>query len=157
MKKIIIALIIGICIAAGMIVWINGDHKPVKAVKVDTSTPRGVVEAYFTYINERDIDKVKSLYTERYNQPNDVWPSLKGLEYSKIISIKEITDKKLREGYSVYGPGSLTGIKDEDFVIYSVEYEEKFRFHKAENYIKEITVIRKDSYSPWLIDDFGEA
>lgn len=108
-----------------MIVWISGENRPAKAVKVDTSTPRGVVQAYFAYINERDIDKVKSLYTDRNKQPNVVWQSLKSLEYAKVISIKEITDKKIREGYSVYGPGSLTNVKDENFVMYRVEYKEK--------------------------------
>lgn len=146
----------GICIAAGIIVWISGDSKPAKAVKVDTSTPRGVVQAYFAYMNERDIDKVKSLYTDWNNQPNVVWPSLKSLEYAKVISIKEITDKKIREGYSVYGPGSLIGVRDENFVMYQVKYETKDRFHRPQIFTKEITIMRKNSDSPWLIDEFGE-
>lgn len=145
-----------ICIAAGMIVWISGKNRPAKAVKVDTSTPRGVVQAYFAYMNERDIEKVKSLYTDRNNQPNVVRPSLKSLEYAKVISIEEVTDKNIREGYSVHGPGSLIGVRDENFVIYKVEYEEKYRFHKAEKSINYITVMRKDSASPWLIDESGD-
>lgn len=155
-KKLVIMLLIGLCIAAGLIILISGNNQPSRTVKADTGSPRGVAEAYFTYMNARDTDKMRSLYTERNKQPNVVWPSLKNLEYAKIISIKEINDKKIREGYSVYGPGSLIGVKDENFVMYQVKYETKDRFHRPQIFNKEITIMRKSSDSPWLIDEFGE-
>lgn len=60
-----------------------------------------------------------------------------------------------------YGRGTINGVKEENVIIYKVNYKVKYKKDEIElqdsgSYEIWFTLIRKDKNSPWLIDDMGE-
>lgn len=120
--------------------------------------PRQVVENYFKYYNEKNREGLLSTLTEEYN--NTVW-GFENLEYIRANSITKDTNPIQKEAYMKYGRGNVNDIKEENVIVYRVEYEVKYKNDRisSQNSGKKLwwfTVIRKDENSPWLIDEFGE-
>jgi hypothetical protein len=125
-------------------------------IKVDLSTPEGVIDAHFKYADAKDSDKSLSLFTNR-EKKLIAGGDLNDIKSIKVKSITEETDPKIREGYSKGGPGKEAGVKDENFKIFRVSFDQKEKYQfKAKNYISWFTIVRKDANSPWLIDEIGQ-
>jgi hypothetical protein len=125
-------------------------------IKIDLSTPEGVIDAHFKYLAAKDSDKLPSLFTDREKKLIGSG-NLNDIKSVKLNSITEETDTKIREGYSKGGPGKEAGVKDENFKMFRVSFDKKEKSQfKAENYIRCFTIARKDYNSPWLIDEIGQ-
>ncbi len=145
-----------------MLIFVGGSKNQLQTSNSQNQLlePKQVVENYFKYYNEKNKEGVISTLTEWHNSPNVVW-EFDNLKYIKINSIKEDINPKDKEAYMKYGRGMINGVKEENVIIYTVEYEVKYKkdgvgSQDSGNYTWGFTVIRKDKYSPWLIDDFGE-
>lgn len=120
--------------------------------------PKQVVENYFKYYNEKNLEGVNSTRT----QWSQITAGLdENLKYIKLNSISEDVAPNMKEGYIKYGHGLITGAKEENIMIYKIEYTVKYKKdgvgpQDSGKYIKWCTLIRKDKNSPWLIDDIGE-
>ncbi|WP_434303708.1 DUF4829 domain-containing protein [Clostridium botulinum] len=120
--------------------------------------PKQVVENYFKYYSEKNEQKLFSTLTAHHE--NTEW-AFRGLKCIKPNSIEEDKDPIQKEGYMKYGRGSINGVKEENVIIYKVDYEVKYRLNwiypeESGRYIKWFTLIRRDKNSPWLIDEIGE-
>ncbi|APH15131.1 hypothetical protein NPD5_1119 [Clostridium sporogenes] len=83
------------------------------------------------------------------------------MKYKKINTIKEEKDPKHKKAYIKYGRGTITGAKEENIIIYKVNYEVKYKKdavvpQDSGSHETWFTLIRKDKNSPWLIDEIGE-
>nr|WP_080265256.1 MULTISPECIES: DUF4829 domain-containing protein [Clostridium] len=72
-----------------------------------------------------------------------------------------IKEEKDKEGYIKNGRGTITKAKEENIIIYKVDYEVKYKKgaitpQDSGSYETWFTLIRKDKNSPWLIDEVGE-
>ncbi|WP_190285327.1 DUF4829 domain-containing protein [Clostridium sp. JN-1] len=120
----------------------------------DLEAAKKVVEDYYIYRNEKNLDKMNSTLTEssfcRSNEST--------VDYIKLINIVEDKNPKLKEEYINNGRGTLNGAKAENIIIFRVDYDVKYSGQASEPNGKNgcwATVIRKDKNSPWLIDEFG--
>ncbi|AKC61648.1 hypothetical protein A0J52_00475 [Clostridium sporogenes] len=82
------------------------------------------------------------------------------MKYKKINTIKEEKDQKYKEGYIKNGRGTITKAKEENIIIYKVDYKVKYKKgaitpQDSGLYETWCTLIRKDKNSPWLIDEIG--
>ncbi|MCT8977388.1 DUF4829 domain-containing protein [Clostridium sp. CX1] len=120
--------------------------------------PKQVVENYFKYYNEKNLEGVNSTRT----QWSQITTGLdENLKYIKLNSISEDVPPTMKEGYIKYGNGLITGAKEENITIYKIEFTVKYKKDRvgpqdSGKYIKWCTLIRKDENSPWLIDEIGE-
>lgn len=122
--------------------------------------PKQVVEDYFKYYNEKNRKEMLSTLTEWHNAPNVVF-GFENLKYIKLNSISEDVAPSMKEGYIKYGRGLVNGAKEENIIIYKIEYTVKYKKdgvgpQDSGKYTKWCTLIRKDKNSPWLIDEIGE-
>lgn len=118
-----------------------------------------VVEDHFKYWKDKNIDMILSTRTEYWKSANIKW-DFSNLEDVRIISIQEEDKDWRRNSYLTLGRGATNKTTDENLKVYRVKYEIKGNnkdispdasgIHEWWYY-----VIRKDSNSPWLIDDFG--
>lgn len=117
-----------------------------------------VVENYFKFNNEKNKDKILTTLTEHHDAPNVVW-GFDELDSIKILNIEEEKDNKYAKGYLLNGRGSINGTTDDNLKVYKVKYEVKYKnevgAQESGTYDWWYFLIRKDSSSPWLIDDFG--
>lgn len=118
-----------------------------------------VVENYFKYQNEKDKDKMLTTLTQRYNAPNVVW-GFENLKNVKLLNIEEETDENVREGYLTNGMVSINKTTKDNLKVFKVKYEINYKKDgigpkDSGTYDYWYFVIRKDSNSPWLIDDMG--
>ncbi|MCW6108972.1 DUF4829 domain-containing protein [Clostridium sporogenes] len=72
-----------------------------------------------------------------------------------------IKEEKDKEGYIKNGRGTITKAKEENIIIYKVDYEVKYKTgaitpQDSSSYETWFTLIRKDKNSPWVIDEVGE-
>ncbi len=119
-----------------------------------------VVEKHFQYKKEKNINKFISTHSETMediykNQGVYKWDTLKDI---KLLSIDEEKDENYKKGYLTNGRGSINGTTAENLKVYKVEYEIKFNApgpQESGRYTWWYYVIRKDTDSPWLIDDYG--
>ncbi|EJP6473716.1 DUF4829 domain-containing protein [Clostridium sporogenes] len=156
MKKKIMVSIILICLVVCMGYFIERSYN----AQNQSLEPQKVVENYFKYYNEKNKEKILNTLTEVHDGPNVAW-GFENLEYIKLNSIKEEKDSKQKEAYMKYGRGTINGVKEENVIIYKVNYKVKYKKDEIEpqnsgSYEIWFTLIRKDKKSPWLIDDMGE-
>jgi hypothetical protein len=120
--------------------------------------PKQVIEKYFEYSNKQDKQKVLSTLTEWHNDPN-VELGIDNIKSIKINKIAEESDTKQRDAYIKYGRGKQSGYKEDNVLVYKVDYDVKYKEDNLETsgkHIKWFTLVRKDENSAWLIDEIGE-
>lgn len=130
-----------------------------RTVDFKDDSAKTVVENYFKYKNEKNKDNLLTTLTERFNAPNVVW-GFENLDSTKIISIEEEKNEKIKEGYLNNGMGKINGTTENNLKIYKVRYEVKYKKdgvgpQDSRIYDWWYFLIRKDENSPWLIDDMG--
>ncbi|GAA0084901.1 DUF4829 domain-containing protein [Clostridium sp. CTA-7] len=130
-----------------------------RTVDFKDDSAKTVVENYFKYKNEKNKDNLLTTLTERFNAPNVVW-GFENLDSTKIISIEEEKNEKIKEGYLNNGMGKINGTTENNLKIYKVRYEVKYKKdgvgpQDSGIYDWWYFLIRKDENSPWLIDDMG--
>ncbi len=136
-----------------LLVGCSSESNRVTETKGDSA--QTVVENYFKYKNEKNKDKLLTTLTEHFNAPNVVW-GFDNLESTKIISIEEEMNEKVKEGYLRNGRGSINGTTENNLKVYKVKYKNDGASpQNSEIYDWWYFVIRKDENSPWLIDDMG--
>ncbi|AJD30190.1 MULTISPECIES: DUF4829 domain-containing protein [Clostridium] len=153
-KMLIPVILICLCLCIGYF-----KERPYNTEKQLLESKR-VVENYFKYYNEKNKEKILTTLTEVHDGPNVVW-GFKNLEYINLNSIKEEKDPKQKEAYMKYGRGTINGVKEDNVIIYKVNYKVKYKKDEIEpqdsgSYETWFTLIRKDKNSPWLIDEVGE-
>lgn len=137
--------------------WCEFKISKVDSINIGSLDPQKVVENYFKYMNEKNEEKLLENLTEGHK--NTSW-GFENLEYIKIINIVEETDPTQKNGYLFNGAGKANGTTEENLKVYRVEYEVKYKKdgvgpQDSGKYTWWFDVIRKNSSSPWLIDDFG--
>ncbi|APF27151.1 hypothetical protein NPD7_2148 [Clostridium sporogenes] len=153
-KMLISVILICLCLCIGYF-----KERPYNTQKQLLESKK-VVENYFKYYNEKNKEKILTTLTEVHDGPNVEW-GFENLEYIKLNSIKEEKDPKQNEAYMKYGRGTINGVKQENVIIYKVNYKVKYKKDEIEpqdsgSYETWFTLIRKDKNSPWVIDEVGE-
>jgi len=151
--KIIIIIIITFITLAGCSKESNS------TINTEDDSAKTVVENYFKYENEKNKEKLLTTLTDRYNSPNVFW-EFENLDSTKIISIEEEKDEKLKENYLVSGSGRVNGATKNNIKIYKVKFEVNYKKDgvgpiDSGIYDSRYFLIRKDENSSWLIDDMG--
>ncbi len=132
--------------------------------------PREVIEEFFKYYNQKNLQGINSLNTERrYSDSEKGW-EFDNLEYIKVINIVEDTNQAEKEIHirNVIHGKEKNYIIDmdkeklelENVIIFKVEFEVKYKKDGIgpsdsgrDNY--DYILTRKDKNSPWLIDGAG--
>lgn len=118
--------------------------------------PQQVIEKYFKYNNEKNLLGVYS--TLNYFSFNRVF----GFINIKSINLIRIAEDEINEkgSYLKYGKGFSSDIEENNIVVYSVLYEILYYKDnppwisgKQSDYF---ILVRKDSNSPWLIEEIGK-
>ncbi len=120
--------------------------------------PKQVVEKYFKYYNKKNLGGVNSTRAQWSQMTTGLDENIK---YIKLNSMSEDASPSMKEGYIKYGRGTITGAKEENIIIYKIEFTVKYKKEgvgpqDSGKYTKWCTLIRKDKNSPWLIDEIGE-
>lgn len=137
--------------------WCEFKISKVDSINIGSLDSQKVVENYFKYMNEKNKEKLLGNLTEWHN--NMIW-GFENLDYIKILSIEEETNENQKKGYLYNGNGKINETKEENLKVYRVDYEVKYKKdgvgpQDSGKYTWWFDVIRKNSSSPWLIDDFG--
>lgn len=136
-----------------------------KVVQRDLLKPKQVIERFFKYYNQKNLEGMNSLTTEKYHSLELNW-GFDNLEYIKAINIIEDTNVDEKEIYlRQMKKGQIIDMEKEkseleNVAIFKVGFEVKYKKEgvgpedsgKDRN---EYILIRKDKNSPWLIDSFG--
>ena len=69
-----------------------------KKIDVALLKPKEVVEGFFKYYNQKNLEGMNTLTTENYHSSESYW-GFDNLEYIKAINIIEDTNKANKEGY----------------------------------------------------------
>ncbi|MBS6501262.1 MAG: DUF4829 domain-containing protein [Clostridium sp.] len=151
--KIIIIIIITFIIIAGFSKESNS------TIDIENDSAKTVLENHFKYKNEKNNENLLTTLTERFNDPNVFW-GFENLDSTKIISIEEENNEKLKEGYLINGRGKINGATKNNLKIYKVKFEVNYKKdgvgpRDSGIYDYWYFLIRKDETSPWLIDDMG--
>ena len=153
-KALMVVILIFTFLFVGCFKKENGnDYSYKKSLK-----PKQVVQNFFKYYDEKNKDKFLSTLTS-HNKDTE-W-GFGNLKHINPNSIKEDKNPIQKEAYIKYGRGTTNGVKEENVIIYKVDYDVKYRVSwiypgESGEYIKWFTLIRKDKNSPWLIDEIGE-
>ena len=136
-----------------------------KKIDVDLLKPREVVEGFFKYYNQKKLEGMNTLRTEKYHSSESNW-GFDNLEYIKVINIIEDTNHTNKEVYlRQMKKGQIIDMEKEkleleNITIFKVDFEVKYKKEGLgpsnsgrDEY--SYTLIRKDKNSPWLIDSFG--
>ena len=136
-----------------------------KNVQTTLSKPKVVIEEFFKYYNQKNLQGINSLTTEKSHSSESSW-GFDNLEYIKVINIIEDNNQADKESYiRSRKKGQIIDMEKEkseleNIIIFKVDFEVKYikdgigssdSGRDNYNYI----LIRKDSNSPWLIDSFG--
>ncbi|MBU3192354.1 DUF4829 domain-containing protein [Clostridium bowmanii] len=127
--------------------------------------PKEVVEGFFKYYNQKNLEGMNTLTTEKYHSSESYW-GFDNLEYIKVINIIEDTKKANKEVYlRQTKKGQIIDTEKEkseleNVTIFNVDFEVKYKKEGVgptdsgrDKY--SYTLIRKDKNSPWLISSFG--
>lgn len=141
-----------------------------KRAKISVLKPKEVIEEFFKCYNQKNLQGMNSLNTERrYSASEKSW-EFENLEYIKVINIVEDTNQAEKEIHirNIIHGKEKNHIIDMDkekleldnVIIFKVEFEVKYRKDGIgpsdsgrDNYYYILT--RKDKNSPWLIDGAG--
>lgn len=132
--------------------------------------PTEVIEGYFKYYNEKNLQGMNSLSTERTQSHSEKGWDFGNLEYIKVINIVEDTNQAEKEIHIrnvIHGKEEnyvidrdKEKLELENVIIFKVEFEVKyikdeigFRSSGRDNFYYFLS--RKDKSSPWLIDGYG--
>ena len=136
-----------------------------KKIDVTLLKPREVIEGFFKYYNQKNLEGMNTLTTEKYHSSELNW-GFDNLEYIKVINIIEDTNQTNKEVYlRQMKKGQIIDMEKEKLELENVTI---FKVDSDVKYKKEgvgpsdsgrdkysYTLIRKDKNSPWLIDSFG--
>ncbi|GGE61002.1 DUF4829 domain-containing protein [Priestia taiwanensis] len=155
MRKIIILGILSMMLGV-FFGWAKEGDTEATNKEVINKNPQKVIEDYFKYKNERNVEKLNALY---YEEISDF--RLDNVESIKLRYIKEDVTNRMTEGYLKYGPGKTQGITKENIKAYDVTYEVTYKDENIEpltNGVHDISfvVIRDSEDSPWLIGGQGQ-
>jgi hypothetical protein len=136
-----------------------------KSVEMAFLEPKDVIEEYFKYYNQKNLEGMNSLTTERNQSSKSAW-GFDNLEYIKITDIIEDTNQTNKEIYlRSRKKGQIIDTEKEkseleNIIIFKVGFEVKYKKegvgpNDSGNYEYNYILIRKDKNSPWLIDSYG--
>jgi len=162
MKKVALVILFLVCILSGCsTVKTQGNNSQEVNSQGGNSQkqllePKQVVENYYKYYNEKNKAGVLSTLTDQRDAQLD--DNIKNINLNSIV---EDVRPSQKEAYMKYGRGQITGAKEENIIIFKVEYTVKYKKDKISpqdsgKYTTWFTLIRKDKSLPWLIDDMGE-
>ncbi len=127
--------------------------------------PKEVIEEFFKYYNQKNLEGMSSFTTDTYHSSETHW-GFDNLEYIKLINIFEDTNQANKEIYLRQRKKSqiIDMEKEkselENVIIFKVNFEVKYKKEgvgprdSGKDQYKYI-LMRKDKNSPWLIDSFG--
>ncbi|MFT5875781.1 MAG: hypothetical protein ACI8WT_004778 [Clostridium sp.] len=136
-----------------------------KKIDVALLKPKEVVEEFFKYYNQKNLEGMNTLTIEKFHSSESSW-EFDNLEYIKIINIIYDTNKTNKEVYlRQMKKGQIIDMDKkklelENVSIFNVDFEVKYKKEGVgpsdsgrDKY--SYTLIRKDKNSPWLISSFG--
>lgn len=136
-----------------------------KNVQITLSKPKIVIEEFYRYYNQKNLQGINLLTTERNHSSESSW-GFDNLDYIKVINIVEDNNQANKESYiRSKKKGQIIDIEKEkseldNIIIFKVNFDVKYKEdgigssdsgRDNYNYI----LLRKDKNSPWLIDSFG--
>jgi hypothetical protein len=131
--------------------------------------PNKVIEAFFEYYNQKNLQGINSLNTERRHSSETNW-GFDNLEYIKVINIVENNNQAEKEIHirKIIHANEKNYINDadkeklelENVIIFKVYFEVKYKKDgigpsDSGRDTYDYVLIRKDKNSPWLIDGAG--
>lgn len=145
------------------IVFLLNPKAVVSSNKEPLLKPKEVIEQYFKYYNQKNLQGLNSLTAERSNSSETNW-GFDNLEYIKLINIVEDTNQANKETHihsRMYViDADKVKLELENIIIFKVDFEVKYkkegigpRDSGRDTYY--YILIRKDKNSPWLIEDYG--
>ncbi|WP_123054277.1 DUF4829 domain-containing protein [Clostridium sp. JN-1] len=131
-----------------------------KSNSKDSLDAQKVVENYFKYMNEKNVDAVQKTLI---NNDERLSECINSIDYMKLISIEEDTDPELKEPYLYDVKGKAKEAKEAKAanikvfnVFYDAKYKEEGGAQKSGKDQKWFWVVRKDKNSPWVIQGMGQ-
>jgi hypothetical protein len=141
-----------------------------KKAQISLLKQKEVIEEFFKYYNQKNLQGINSLNTERrYSDSEKGW-EFDNLEYIKVINILEDTNQAEKEIHirNVIHGKEKNYIIDmdkeklelENVIIFKVEFEVKYKKDgigpsDSGRYNYDYILTRKEKNSPWLIDGAG--
>ncbi len=158
---------IGLTILCLLIILTGCSTKNSKDKNIDVALlkPKQVVEEFLIYYNQKNLEGMNTLTTEKYHSPESSW-EFDNLEYIKVINIKEDTNQANKEVYlRQMKTGQILDMEKEkleleNVAIFIVNFEIKYKKEGVgpsdSGVDKNIYIlVRKDTNSPWIISSFG--
>lgn len=97
-------------------------------LKEANNAPQKVVEDFFKYKNEKNVEKMLALTPYDAGPPSSMDDYFENLISIKVLKISEITNEELVNSFFISGRGSiLSNISKEDLKIYEVEYQSEYK------------------------------
>ena len=136
-----------------------------KRIDVALLKPKEVIEGFFKYYNQKNLDGMNTFTTEKYHSSESSW-GFDNLEYIKVINIiedinqanKEIYLRQMKKGQIIDMEKEKSEL--ENVTIFNVDFKVKYKKEGVgpsdsgpDKY--SYTLIRKDKNSPWLISSMG--
>ncbi|MBU3142710.1 DUF4829 domain-containing protein [Clostridium sp. CF012] len=146
-----------------VIVFLLNSKAVVGSYKEPLLKPKEVIEQFFKYYNQKNVQGINSLTAARSNSPATNW-GFDNLEYIKLINIVEDTNQANKETHirsrMYIIDADKVKLELENIIIFKVDFEVKYkkegvgpRDSGRDTYY--YTLVRKDKNSPWLIDGYG--
>jgi hypothetical protein len=160
-KKIVLVIVCLLAILTGCTTQ-NSKEKKVQRALLE---PKQVIEGFFKYYDQKNMEGMNSFTTENYHFSKLNW-EFDNLEYIKVINIIEDNNQENKEIYlRQMEKSQIIDMEKEkseleNVAIFKVDFEVKYKKEGVGpsdsgkdqyGYI----LIRKDKNSPWLIDSFG--
>jgi len=136
-----------------------------KKIDVALLKPKAVVVEFFKYYNQKNLEGMNTLTTEKYHSSESFW-EFDNLEYIKAINIIEDTNQANKEIYlRQMKKGQIIDMDKEkleleNVSIFNVDFEVKYKKEGVgpsdsgrDKY--SYTLTRKEKNSPWIISSFG--
>ncbi|WML32834.1 DUF4829 domain-containing protein [Clostridium sp. OS1-26] len=160
-KKVVLTILCLLMILTGCTTQNPKD----KSVETAFLKPKDVIEEYFKYYNQQNLEGMNSLTTEK-NHSSKSSLGFDNLEYIKVNNIIEDTNQTNKEIY-IRGrkKGQIIDLEKEkseleNVIIFKVDFEVKYKKegigpNDSGSYEYNYILTRKDKNSPWLIDSYG--
>ncbi|EDS76637.1 putative lipoprotein [Clostridium botulinum C str. Eklund] len=160
MKKVLSIIIICL-IGLGCFIGCNSKkdihEEDVSKVSTNQSNSKEVqvINDYFKYWNNKELDKMKSLQTEEYKKKEKDL-NLDNLKSVELISCKE-WDVKEETKKEIYGKAQINKFDKENIKCFTVQFHINSNDNKKDKNLKTfqgiIVLVREDKKSNWLIRD----
>lgn len=136
-----------------------------KKIDVALLKPKEVIEGFFKYYNQKNLEGMNIFTTEKYHFSESSW-GFDNLEYIKVINIIEDTNQANKEIYlRQMKKGQIIDTEKEkseleNVTIFNVDFYVKYKEEGVGPSDSgpdkfSYTLIRKDKNTPWLISSFG--